>query len=117
MALTGDLFRPESIFHLFWFSPGLLSEVLLQLDLAELSEISDVFHSQSLHDGLPQLPAQVTTEEHPHMHLQPILTVIRHYENIIVLVQVIYLHFPDGKSAEEFWNGPQRQNCLAIRLV
>lgn len=37
--------------------------------------------------------------------------------NIIVIVQVIYLHFPDGKSAEEFWNGPQWQNCLAIRLV
>lgn len=58
----------------FWVSPGLLSEVLLQLDLAELSEISNVFHSQSLHDGLPQLPAEVTTEEHPHMHLQHIQT-------------------------------------------
>lgn len=88
--------------------------MLLQLDLAELSEISDVFHSQSLHDGRPQLPAQITTEEHPHTHLQSILTV-RTKCNIIV--QVIYLHFTDGKSAEEFWNGSQWQNCLAIRLV
>lgn len=48
------------------------------------------------------------TEEQPHKHLQPI------YENYNIIEQVIYLHFPDGKGAEEL---PQWQNGLAIGHV
>lgn len=96
------------------FSPRLLSKVLLQLDLGELSEIAHVLHPQSLHNGFSQLPSQTTTEDQAHI----MLSLLWHTKGIIISwYRWIYLHFSDGKGAEELWNGSQRQNCLAIGLV
>lgn len=99
-----------------WFSPSLLSKVLLQLDLGELSEISHVFHPQSLCNGCSQLPSQITTEDQE--HIMHVITVMGHKGNhIISWYRWIYLHFTDGKGAKELWNRSQRQNCLAIGFV